>query len=372
MHNFFSVIVLSLLPLSIVAQVTITRTDVENAYINSQWFGVDDTAGGSFNLGTASSSAQTWNFSGLIINNPTVDRDTLNYVPAAGHLRFAEDFPTADICVTVTQQQSGGGYTLTFTSVQYFAGEDDGGYALGYAANMHVTPTPPPGFPYPEDSTYVEKFRPASLGFPLPLTLGTSRTASDTINSGNDVEINNKEYNANGFGTMVMPDGRSLQVIRMIEDREELEINEDNEVTRERHRYVIFIASDLSALEFVVDTTYTGGVTTVRNVNYQWRGGPLSVKEVNNTVPSQFALSQNYPNPFNPSTKIQFSVAETRFVTLKVYNVIGQEVATLVESQLAPGTYEATWNAGAAASGLYLYRLTTGEITETRSMILLR
>jgi hypothetical protein len=89
--------------------------------------------------------------------------------------------------------------------------------------------------------------------------------------------------------------------------------------------------------------------------------------------PEGFDLAQNYPNPFNPSTAIQFQVEKTARVTLKVYDVLGQEVATLVDDVKPAGTYTATFNASSLASGLYLYRLSSdGGFHESRKMLLLK
>jgi hypothetical protein len=74
-------------------------------------------------------------------------------------------------------------------------------------------------------------------------------------------------------------------------------------------------------------------------------------------LPSSFALEQNYPNPFNPSTNIRFSVAQTGHVSLKVYNVLGVEVASLVNEKKDAGTFSVNWNASGLPSGMYLYRL---------------
>ena len=89
-------------------------------------------------------------------------------------------------------------------------------------------------------------------------------------------------------------------------------------------------------------------------------------------VPSQYLVSQNYPNPFNSSTIIEFSNIELQRVELKVYSLLGQEVATLVSGQLARGNYEVRWNAPTLASGIYFYRLQAGDYLETKKMILLK
>ncbi len=89
-------------------------------------------------------------------------------------------------------------------------------------------------------------------------------------------------------------------------------------------------------------------------------------------LPDNYELSQNYPNPFNPSTKIRFQVPKTGFVTLKIYNTLGKEIATLVNEEKQPGNYEITWNASNLPSGIYFYRITTGNFLDTKKMLLLK
>lgn len=104
--------------------------------------------------------------------------------------------------------------------------------------------------------------------------------------------------------------------------------------------------------------------------------GQIGIHNISNGVPDKFSLSQNYPNPFNPSTKISFSIptVETtqRVILLKVYDILGNEVATLVNQQLTPGTYSVDWNASNFPSGIYFYRLTAGDFSQTNKMILLK
>jgi endo-1,4-beta-xylanase len=89
-------------------------------------------------------------------------------------------------------------------------------------------------------------------------------------------------------------------------------------------------------------------------------------------VPTQFSVSQNYPNPFNPTTTIQYSVSSTQYVSLKVYDVLGRELSTLVSEVKPPGTYTVKWDAHGLASGIYFYRLEAAQFTETRKLVLLR
>jgi len=88
--------------------------------------------------------------------------------------------------------------------------------------------------------------------------------------------------------------------------------------------------------------------------------------------PTEFSLSQNYPNPFNPTTSIQYTVGSLQFVTFKVYDVLGKEIATLINETKPAGAYEVEFNGTGLPSGIYFYRITAGSYSETRKMVLLR
>ena len=90
------------------------------------------------------------------------------------------------------------------------------------------------------------------------------------------------------------------------------------------------------------------------------------------SIPSKFTLNQNYPNPFNPTTSIQYGVSIGQFVSLKVYDVLGNEIATLVNSEKPAGNYEVEWNASNVPSGVYFYQLQTEGYVETKKMILMK
>jgi len=160
--------------------------------------------------------------------------------------------------------------------------------------------------------------------------------------------------------------------------------------------YSIQIASDPNFAELVVDTTnliqsqyqVRSGLLS-NGITYYWRvrahngigAGPYSticwfstlltgISKTENGIPDHFELYQNFPNPFNPRTLIRYQLPVNSFVTLRVYNVLGEELATLVNGKLPPGIYEVEWEGSNFPSGLYLYEITASSFQEVRKMIL--
>lgn len=91
-----------------------------------------------------------------------------------------------------------------------------------------------------------------------------------------------------------------------------------------------------------------------------------------NLAVTDYALEQNYPNPFNPSTKIKFQLPKDGFVTLKVYDILGKEIATLINEEKSQGKYEVNFNASNLSSGVYIYKIQAGDFVSSRKMILLK
>ena len=116
-----------------------------------------------------------------------------------------------------------------------------------------------------------------------------------------------------------------------------------------------------------------GFITHILTVYYNVTG----VNENTNFNPQNFKLEQNYPNPFNPTTKIKYQIPELSFVSLKVFDVLGNEITTLVNEELPPGQYEVEFSVGqnsiqSLSSGVYLYRIQAGTFTETKKMLILK
>jgi hypothetical protein len=128
----------------------------------------------------------------------------------------------------------------------------------------------------------------------------------------------------------------------------------------------------------IAGVTFNGNTATFETTQlysaYSFVGSPTNPTAAGEgtSLPLSFGLAQNYPNPFNPSTMIEFHTGIEGFVSLKVYNLLGQEVATLVNEVRPAGKYQIRFDASNLASGIYLYKLQSGSLTRTVKMLLLR
>ena len=120
-----------------------------------------------------------------------------------------------------------------------------------------------------------------------------------------------------------------------------------------------------------VSATNTGGASPYSST-WSFTTGTTSVEEVSSNVPATYELSQNYPNPFNPTTTIKFALPKATYVSLIIYNNVGQEVAMLVSQYLSAGFYTTELKADVFPSGVYFYRLQAGSFTETKKLVLLK
>ncbi len=106
--------------------------------------------------------------------------------------------------------------------------------------------------------------------------------------------------------------------------------------------------------------------------NYIIVTDPALIQELSDDLPTEFKLYNNYPNPFNPSTTIRFSIPEESFVTLKVFNSLGEEITTLINENIIAGNYEVEFDAADLPSGIYFFRLQAGSFVETKKMVLMK
>ncbi|MDP4115921.1 MAG: T9SS type A sorting domain-containing protein, partial [Bacteroidota bacterium] len=184
----------------------------------------------------------------------------------------------------------------------------------------------------------------------------TSLAANTTEN--NNVKISWEtatEVNNSGFEIERSSDNKTFVKIAFVKG---------NGTTTEKHQYSYTDNAVMNSSKFYyrlkqMDLDGTTAYSKVVEVNYS-------------NCPKQFSLSQNYPNPFNPSTTIQFSVPTECVVMLKVYDVLGKEVTTLVNDKMKPGYYKYQWNASGYASGIYFYKITAGSFNAVKKLMLIK
>lgn len=144
---------------------------------------------------------------------------------------------------------------------------------------------------------------------------------------------------------------------------------------------VVAVNNSTSSNPFILAAPSAGTYTVnagYRNPSRVWGSTSAVInltgvdEELVGLKPESFALYSNYPNPFNPSTKIRYAISQSAFTTLKVYSILGQEVATLVNEEKTPGVYEVNFDGLNLTSGTYIYKLQAGNFIDTKKMILLK
>lgn len=121
---------------------------------------------------------------------------------------------------------------------------------------------------------------------------------------------------------------------------------------------VLIVSNDFDEPRKIIDTNLEL-ITDIRNLAEE-------------TVPSEFKLMQNYPNPFNPTTTIEFTIPKHALVNIKIYNVLGKEISTLVNEEFKAGAYQIQLNAKSLSSGLYFYRISAGSFMQTRKLLVVK
>jgi len=220
---------------------------------------------------------------------------------------------------------------------------------------------------------------PAEKSFIFPMTYLTEWTdvfqftASSFLNGApmnSYTENHRKHYKCDGYGMLRTPDNEIVQALRLREDETRYEAatgSYEREIS-----YEIIALNGFSISFTAVDTLAPdNGFIDVRDVLWTTAGTVEVKPEL--LQPSNFNLEQNYPNPFNPSTTIKFSITEQSQVSLVIYDVLGNEVETIVNDNLPTGSYSTMWlPAGNISGGVYFCRLSANNLTKTIKMIYIK
>jgi Secretion system C-terminal sorting domain len=196
----------------------------------------------------------------------------------------------------------------------------------------------------------------------MPLSIPVELINFTAVQNSNGVQLNwttATETNNKGFeierAPLNLPKGETLGWAK-------IDFVDGNGTTTEQHNYT-FIDNDVSSGKY----SYR-----LKQIDFDGTFKYSKTAEVELNIINEFSLSQNYPNPFNPVTNIKYSLPQNEFVTLKVFNTLGEEVATLVKKQLPAGNYTVKFGAGNLPSGVYIYKLTAGVYSNTKKLLLLK
>jgi len=229
--------------------------------------------------------------------------------------------------------------------------------------------------PESEASPWAQRGAPCATG---PDLLGCSYSAPDTkMNSAAVIKLPKyqvTEVTANGYVdvTVRATDESGIHYIGYQKPGDtswSYSPTQQQDPTTDSYSYTIRVTRSGNFYTFAVDG---GGNYPDTASEYFINVTTTQVEETSSETPITYSLGQNYPNPFNPDTKIRFAIAKKSFVSLKVYDLLGREIAVLVNSEYLSGNYEVPFVGASLASGIYFYRIQAGLFTDTKKLILLK
>jgi len=345
------------------AQISITRNDINTHFaIGNSFTTRTDTAVTQIDIGQLGSTS--WDFSSL---TPNVGWDVVSTVVDPNSTPYIGDFPGANL--TMHSQINVSGVTSENYSYQSVNSS-----RLAWHGNV-IEGEFAPGQP----SVITASMDPLETIFTFPFTFNSAETYNGERTIVTEVQglppfttvitvVSSSMVDA--YGTMIMPSGRVVDALRVKKD--EITIIQGPVPIYSRTISYNFEATDGTQVNVPSDTTQpeTGVINNTGPVSWTDRF-PNDVK-IGETLSDNYILQQNYPNPFNPTTNIEYSIPEASFVELKVYDVLGNEVATLVNQEQSAGVYRADFSGDGLASGLYITRITAGNFTSTIKMTLMK
>ncbi len=342
------------------SQISLTTSDLPNYFGagKSQLTYVSSDTGFTMNVGTANNtSAQVWT---IPVVSFTDSSRMDNLLPSS--TPYGADFSGAAYARVLSWSDT----TSSYQTYIYYNLSNDSLYYIGSATHWHHSYNG-----HVNDTVIVYDTTEFYAHFPMQLGDVTT-TPADTINfGGGSTEVTTSTATFDAFGTLNLPIG-SFQALRQTTK----EVHKDYFGTTLTNSYTSYFFSWFTReghqLEVNADTMNSGTVKiTSLTVTYSVTTPVTAVKTVRD-VPAGFALRQNYPNPFNPTTIINYQLPMTNYVSLKVYNILGQEVATLVNGEKSPGTYEVEFDGSKLSSGIYYYRLESGGNVQMKKMVMIK
>jgi hypothetical protein len=348
------------------AQITVTLEDVQNQYeIGRTYHEYVDTLSKVVNIGVAD-TGNVWNFFDAVDLIPAIAYTEIMALPSASP--FSYIFPNADCAIHVIE--SGAGETGDLWWHLGISGNKVLNYGYGSIVEVQTG-----------TATGLLENDPGEIEGVFPLTLGSSWSYSGTMTwtislplfsweETGEIDIS---YHVDGAGTLILPNGDQVEALRLREVRHVVfEVLDGTDESYETV-YTFFTKTGQEVSVSVMGVHSGDGEVLADGVMWCDEGVvDIHDDETTQNIPEEFGLKQNYPNPFNPTTTIQYSVTEPSNVKIKVYDVLGNEVATLVDEFQNAGVYTEIFNAVNLPSGNYFVRMQAGNRVDVKKMTLLK
>ncbi len=342
------------------SQISITASDLSSTFaVGTSRFSYLSSDTMKMNVGTASSSSsQTWTAPAFT----TTDTFRLDNVLASS-TPYISYFPRA----TSVQFNQSYSYGLSVKLYLYYRETSDSLVSIGSAEHESGTVGS-----IAIDTTYITN-SPSSYS-PIPMQLGEVYSeVPDTVDEGGGVtDVLTSQSAIDAYGTLVLPEG-SFEALR-VSNVYTTNAYSGGYLTNTYRLYEItWYTKQGYDLSVEVDSSSMSGTVNVHAVTITYTGKTPTTAVVSRPgQPVTFSLGQNYPNPFNPTTNIEYRTANFGFVTLKVYDVLGRLVATLVDGNQSAGVHSVRFNGDNLPSGVYFYRLASSGVAQVKKMILMK
>jgi len=356
----------------IYSQITITQADFNALFpIGASENSFADTNAVSVNIGNPGGN-NTWDFSSYVPDFSMM----INYISPAG-TPVAAAFPLSNVVGYSTRTfMSDDTTTVTLESWNYYSTGTPSLEYGSYSESNFVTPNTQGVF-----ETAIIHYPPFNeYDFPVTFLKTWSRTDStESESSVNGVPTgfvsvvkSDFNYTIDAWGTLLLPDGGSYPALRLREDETTTTYFSGFPISTDLSTTYSFITKTGESFSVLADAVNPPNSGTIMGTIGWSDNSVTDVEEVSGITPTEFSISQNYPNPFNPSTLIEYSLTTESFVDLKVYDILGNEVAVLVNEEQNAGAYRANFNASGLASGLYIAKITAGNFSKSIKMTLLK
>jgi hypothetical protein len=292
---------------------------------------------------------QTWNFTSLT----RLDSNLLSWVTASS-TPYSAQFSSSNIASTNDN-----------LSYNYFTTGASNLYTNGTASPTTV-------IPYTDTELYLQ--------YPFTYNSSFSDNFAASYNQAGNQTYRTGIINVTGdaWGTINLPFGsfqNALRVKYVLHTRDSSNSGTPIVFVTDLTSYVWFVPGrKFPVFEIIYNSISFNGVPfgTTKLVNYNSNSTPIGITPISAEVPRGFRLGQNYPNPFNPVTNINMDIQHAGSVKLVVYDILGNEIETLINDNLTAGSYKVDWNAASYPSGVYYYRLTSGNFSDTKQLILIK